>query len=195
MGKVSHENISGIVEDLAGTSSHKVSDGTHTGYGSSRSLAEAAYQDGRDSGRTNISYNVNPKDDWFGIWNHSGDSVESESDSSDSSCFISSACVVACGLADDCDELRTLRSFRDEYVLGLPNGRHLVNTYYAVAPRIVAAIDATKDRRKHYRSIYADLVLPCVQFIKSRRFEEAFLHYQTVTERLSKELLSNHSVS
>jgi hypothetical protein len=78
MGSVKHEDISGFVENLAGTESHKVSDGTYTGYGSSRNLAERAYQDGKDSNRTNISYNINPKDDWFGIWNYSGEGVEDD---------------------------------------------------------------------------------------------------------------------
>jgi hypothetical protein len=78
MGRVTHEDLTGIVERLAGTESHKISDGEHTGYGSSRSLAEKAYQDGLDSNRTNISYNINPKDDWFGIWNHSGEYVEDD---------------------------------------------------------------------------------------------------------------------
>ena len=72
MGKVSHENISGIVDHLAGGQSHKVSDGTHTGYGSSRRLAEMAYSDAKEQDRTYIHYAVEPEECWFGLWNHHG---------------------------------------------------------------------------------------------------------------------------
>lgn len=52
-------------------------------------------------------------------------------------CYITTAICEKNGLADDCDELITLRAFRDQYMRQSEQGRKLVDEYYAVAPRIV----------------------------------------------------------
>ena len=73
-------------------------------------LTSSDYNKGFENGAAN-----QPKDNDGGS-STSGSSSGSSSDSSSSKsgCFLSSACAQALDLRDDCKELTTLRSFRDE---------------------------------------------------------------------------------
>lgn len=51
-----------------------------------------------------------------------------------SGCFLTSACVEAKGLPDDCSELSVLRHFRDSYLAGIEEGKAEICEYYHVAP-------------------------------------------------------------
>jgi hypothetical protein len=61
-------------------------------------------------------------------------------------CFLATACVEYAGLPDDCEELRIMRRFRDEYVSRLPEGPALIQNYYQAAPGIVRRIQADGQR-------------------------------------------------
>ncbi|MGH3855690.1 MAG: CFI-box-CTERM domain-containing protein [Pseudonocardiaceae bacterium] len=65
-------------------------------------------------------------------------------------CFITTACVVSRGLADDCEELTVLRKLRDGYLSRLTGGPALVSHYYRVAPAIVSALDQREDKAEVY---------------------------------------------
>jgi hypothetical protein len=99
-------------------------------------------------------------------------------------CFLTTACVLAKGLADDCHELTVLRDFRDTYLSETDLRRSLVVEYYAIAPGIVAAIDASLDSRSEYESIYQTIRL-CVGFIGTRRLSEALATYREMVQCLS----------
>ena len=71
-------------------------------------------------------------------------------ETSDSWCFISTACIESKGLPDDCEELNCLRHFRDKFVGNLPCGNELIEEYYKIAPKIVSAINGTKNPNKIY---------------------------------------------
>ena len=89
------------------------------------------------------------------------------------------------GLADDCDELTTLRWFRDNYLVKKANGKKLIATYYKVAPFIVAEINKHPMRNKILKSLYL-IIQKCVNDIKSGNYEEAQICYTEVTLLLSK---------
>ena len=56
-------------------------------------------------------------------WYNRGNSRKKEDeDRQTSTCFLTSACVAARGLPDDCAELTALRAFRDGYVRSQPEG-------------------------------------------------------------------------
>lgn len=74
-----------------------------------------------------------------------------------SSCFITTACVMSEGLADNCEELTEMRCFRDEYVSGLPNGQAMIAEYYATAPTIVKAINASINSESEWVKIYKEI--------------------------------------
>lgn len=98
--------------------------------------------------------------------------------SSGSTCFLTSACVEAMGLPDDCKELSTLRAFRDTYLKNIPDGETYIAEYYRLAPRIVQCIRADANARERFGEIYVELVLPCVALIEAGAFAEALEKYR-----------------
>lgn len=106
---------------------------------------------------------------------------------SSGSCFLTSACVEAKGLADDCHELTVLRAFRDGWLRSQPGGDEAVAEYYRVAPPIVENIKSRNDAITVFETIYDELVLPCVAFIESGKNEAAYDHYKKMTQVLAVE--------
>jgi hypothetical protein len=80
-----------------------------------------------------------------------------------SDCFITTACCELLALEDDCFELRTLRRFRDDYLLQAPGGRDQVASYYDVAPQILFAMQSTAEIHT-LESVYFLSILPCAIF-------------------------------
>lgn len=105
-------------------------------------------------------------------------------------CYLTSACVEAMGLPDDCMELTTLRNFRDNWLANQPGGKEEIQRYYEVAPGIVAAIQTKETAKKIFADIYSGLVRPCVVLIQDRRMNEAWTLYRDTTERLKSDYLS-----
>ncbi len=102
-------------------------------------------------------------------------------------CYLTSACVYARGLADDCYELETLRQYRDTWLQSTTEGKALIKQYYEIAPKIVSAINKTPNSRAIYDGIYEKMVLPCVQFIEEQKYQEALELYRAMTIQLAKE--------
>jgi hypothetical protein len=88
-------------------------------------------------------------------------------------CFISTAACSTLGLPDDCDELMTLRWYRDAILLGSEEGRRDVQEYYAIAPGVVEVVDSRPDRRLIYRDIFRRYVRPAVRAIRGRQYARA----------------------
>lgn len=105
-----------------------------------------------------------------------GKEPEKDSGSSSSWCFITTACARARGLPDDCEQLATLRRFRDEYVSLLPNGRQLIQEYYRFAPAIVRNIERQPDSDHIFEDIFLQIE-QAVQEIKTGRPSDAIATY------------------
>ena len=99
-------------------------------------------------------------------------------------CYLTSACVRARGLADDCEELQILRAFRDNWLRAQPYGPSSIHEYYCVAPTIVSNIDKNPDAVGIYDSIYSKVILPCIRYIQAGRNAEAFSLYKEATKTL-----------
>jgi len=110
-----------------------------------------------------------------------------------SGCFISTACVEAAHLPDDCDELQTLRRFRDEYIAQLPQGSGLIKHYYDIAPRIVRAIQTSSDSHDIFSRIYEDDVLVTADSFRKGYPEKAFDQYTKMVSKLKREHLQSHN--
>lgn len=106
-----------------------------------------------------------------------------------SGCFLTSACVEAKGLPDDCHELTVLRHFREGYLRSLPEGREEIAEYYYVAPQIVTEIKKRADSITIFDSIYEKLVKPCVDMIERGENEGAHMLYRDTVKRLQGEYL------
>lgn len=107
--------------------------------------------------------------------------------SSGSGCFLTSACIEAMGLPDDCDELTTLRQFRDGWLKNQPFGQEAIWQYYAIAPQIVNAVRTATDSKQVYRGIYDHMIMPCVQLIRAQKMNQAYETYRQYTAALAKQ--------
>lgn len=107
-------------------------------------------------------------------------------ESSSGGCFLTSACTAARGLPDDCHELQTLRSFRDNWLKQQPDGVTLIAHYYEVAPKIVEAIDKLENRLEIWDGVYRELVVPCVKLIEAGNNQEALATYRNETMMLKQ---------
>lgn len=106
-------------------------------------------------------------------------------------CFLTSACVEARGLPDDCQQLQVLRNFRDGYVWSLPEGEELLATYYRVAPEVVAAISRSGAAKQEYAQVFAEIE-DAVDRILIGDHEGALAAYKTMFCRLSSTYLGHN---
>lgn len=91
-------------------------------------------------------------------------------------CFITTACMMAKGLADNCEELTILRDYRDHYLLKRKHGEELFRFYYTYSPSIVHGINAEPGTMLVYEGLYA-VIQKCVSCIRRRELEEAYEIY------------------
>ena len=102
---------------------------------------------------------------------------------SDSGCFITTACMRACNLPDDCQVLTDLRAFRDTYVRSRMDGGSLLDEYYAVAPAIVAAVNQSDGCETEWRRIFNEIG-DAVSHIRANDLPGALSSYRRLFERL-----------
>jgi len=130
------------------------------------------------------SYNTGYEDGSSDKHDDSNSNYSGGTSGSNSSCFISTACMTSKGLPDDCNELEVLRKFRDTYVAALPNGKKLLEQYYQNAPQIVTAINKNENAKEIYDALYAE-VSNSVKLILNDDNKGAFENYCRVVESLS----------
>jgi len=97
-------------------------------------------------------------------------------------CYITTATCTAVGKGDDCEELQVLRHFRDSYVAALPDGKRLIDEYYAQAPYLLHHINSWRDADKFLRFLYGKFIGCCVQDVKCGQFQSALLRYQEMVQ-------------
>jgi hypothetical protein len=95
-------------------------------------------------------------------------------------CFLSSVACSKDGQGDDCEELTTLRRFRDEYLLGSgdPALKKDVDDYYRIAPGIWLWIEGQKNSEKYW-DIIRDLLSAAVCLINEGQLHEAHMLYKS----------------
>ena len=121
----------------------------------------------------------------------SSSSSSSDSSSSSSSlCYLTTACVNARGLPDNCLELNVLRKFRNRILLQNPIGKEAVKEYYQIAPEIVQEINRKNNHPQEvWNSLYKE-IKTAVDLVLSGDFNEAFKHYQEMTLNLKRTYLT-----
>jgi hypothetical protein len=94
------------------------------------------------------------------------------------------------GLSDECEELTTLRAFRDGYMMALPDGQKMISEYYTRAPAIVGAINRSEDvvMAATWENMY-QTIKACVKAIQNRNYEYALQTYVTAVRNLEEEFL------
>lgn len=107
----------------------------------------------------------------------------------ESGCFLTSACVEAKGLPDNCYELTVLRNFRDNYLRNSESGASEVCQYYHIAPPIVEKIKQQSNALEMFEHIYTDLVQPCVKLIEQEEHGKAHALYRSYVVYLQTRFL------
>ena len=101
-------------------------------------------------------------------------------------CFITTAICKNLNKPDDCYELTTFRNFRDTWLAAQPDGKNLIAEYYAVAPKIVAAINRLAEPSRLYREIWEIFLEPCLKNIERGRFSDCKKIYVAMVKQLEK---------
>ncbi len=114
---------------------------------------------------------------------------KTSSSSSSTVCFLTTACVAAKNLPDDCYELETLRGFRDSYIKGLANGEKIIKEYYDIAPKIIDAIEKEPNAECIFKKLFEELVQPCVHYIEQNQNEMAYALYEKTVLKLKEKYL------
>lgn len=97
-------------------------------------------------------------------------------------CFITTAICGLDGKPDDCDELQTLRHFRDTVMANDAELCKLIPTYYEIAPGIVQAIDARPDSADIWRQLRDVYLRDAVAAVKQGENEKAIAIYREMVE-------------
>ena len=87
-------------------------------------------------------------------------------------CFLTTAVCEYLGKADDCEELTTLRAYRDNWLAKQPGGRELIEEYYAIAPGIVRAMKESARYGEICEELLARYIRPCLALIAEGKNEE-----------------------
>ena len=101
-------------------------------------------------------------------------------------CFLTTATARVLGLADDCWELATLRSFRDGWLERRPGGAALIGRYYRLAPMLVRRIDGRADARAVWLRTWAFGVLPAALAARLGLNRLALWLYRWMVRRLAQ---------
>lgn len=98
-------------------------------------------------------------------------------------CFITTACVEAAGLPDNCTELEAMRYFRDGYLAKCDEGKRMIEEYYEIAPRIVEKIKREENSDEVFSGIFTE-IRKTVSLIKIGNLESATMQYREIVLRL-----------
>ncbi len=107
--------------------------------------------------------------------------------SSAGGCYITSAVCEVCGLPDDCYTLKTLREFRDRFLLTTNVGRAFVQEYYDTAPKLAEKIRARTDAKDYLTSLYTRFILPALLSIEWKLDSNAFKIYRRMIYTIRSE--------
>lgn len=89
-------------------------------------------------------------------------------------CFITTAVCEARGLPDDCEELETLRAWRDTNLRCMPGGAALIAIYYRRAPMIVERLKKNPNAENLFREMLTCYIHPAIAAIKAHNHDRAF---------------------
>ena len=102
----------------------------------------------------------------------------------DGACIITTAACHVLHKGDDCDELNTLRRFRDAASAENPVIRDLVKEYYRVAPLLLDEIHALPEKEKIYQCLWKNYIEKSYLSIQEHDYLEAASIYIQMVVRL-----------
>lgn len=110
---------------------------------------------------------------------------EEFNETSSSGCFLTSACCEYMGLPDDCEELTTMRAFRDNVLVKSETGKALKEQYYKIAPGILKKIEEHPEKDEIFKWIYEE-IQEIVKLVKENKNDEAICRYVLMVYHLEE---------
>lgn len=110
--------------------------------------------------------------------------IEKEEEKKKKGCFITTAVCGSLGKPDDCDELMTMRRYRDELKAEDKDMALLIDEYYRVAPLLVEKIDKSKESKRIYTELWKSSISMIYENIKQGDTRKAKLQYIDMLEKL-----------
>lgn len=104
-------------------------------------------------------------------------------------CYITTAVCESLSKGDDCYELRTLREYRDGYLLSSAEGSQLIQEYYDVAPTIVKHISRAPEAKVIYQDIYEQYLRPCIEKIEQDDLAGCKVIYEEMVHTLREQYM------
>lgn len=95
-------------------------------------------------------------------------------------CFITTAACDYFGLADDCDELQTLRAFRDNVMLKNDSWKEDVKAYYDLSKELAPKLAKVNDTQ-FWADVFSS-VKEAVGYVKAGKNQEAYDTYKLLVE-------------
>lgn len=99
-------------------------------------------------------------------------SYSSSTGNSGSGCFITTAVCEYYGKDDDCEELTTLRKYRDYWLSNQEDGDDLIREYYNCAPLIVNSLKMSNNYAEYCEELMEKYIKPCLELIKCNKYLE-----------------------
>ncbi len=115
--------------------------------------------------------------------NYKGDKQENSSYTS-VGCYITTIVVNILGFADNCEELNTLRWFRQEIMAKDEHYRDLLMQYDILGPNLAHVISTLPNAYEIAVDLYKIYIRGCINYIKSEQFDYAVLLYSEMMQRL-----------
>ncbi|WP_294823404.1 CFI-box-CTERM domain-containing protein [uncultured Eubacterium sp.] len=131
---------------------------------------------------------------YYGSYVYPSDTCSHEtSTGSSGGCYLTTACIKAKGLPDDCYELEVLRSFRDNWLMNQPDGDEEIKEYYRIAPKIVVGINKCENSNEVWNKVYKK-ICKCVSLITNDAKNESYMNeayniYKNMTKSLKEKYL------
>lgn len=104
-------------------------------------------------------------------------------------CFITTAVCQSQNRPDNCYELNTFRSFRDNWLAKTEGGTAKIQEYYLFAPMVVQAIDRSPRKDEVYHGIWQNYLVPCLNDIEQNKPESCAKLYEKMVRDLELEWL------
>ena len=112
------------------------------------------------------------------------DNDKKDNDKKDNNCFITTAVCSSLNKPDDCDELMTMRWYRDKLKSEDPDMKELIKEYYRTAPGIVKKIDCEPGASDIYRGLWDNSISKIYRSLKQAEYRDATLRYIDMFEKL-----------
>ena len=103
-------------------------------------------------------------------------------------CFISTAICEIIGKDDDCDELQTLRGFRDNVLCKEPSLKAMVDEYYLISPPLADALRKMSNKHEIAEELFENHIDIILKQINQNKISETVSSYQEMISHLKSKI-------